>query len=167
MEQDRILRPRPLTGAAFAPFGDVLEARGAADRMINEGRCGRFHDRARIDVEGRVGLSIFQSRCVALPYRFALVERHPRGSQAFVPMSPHAFLVIVAADAGGAPERPLAFVAGPGQGVNIARNVWHGVLAPLAGPGLFAVVDKCDEGPNLEEFRWDADWIVPAEGLAI
>lgn len=159
---DRLLRPRPLAAAAFAPFGEVIEAMGAPDRIINEGRCGRFHDRARLDIEGRAGVSVFSSRSVRLPYRFALVERHPLGSQAFLPMTQHPFLVVVAPDEGGAPGRPLAFVAAPGQGVNIARNVWHGVLAPLGAPGLFAVVDRCADGPNLEEHRWDEPWTVAA-----
>ena len=30
---------RPLTAAAFAPFGQVIEAAGAPDRIINAGRC--------------------------------------------------------------------------------------------------------------------------------
>ena len=48
-------------------------------------------------------------------------------------------------DADGTPGRPRAFVTAPGQGVNIARNTWHGVLTPLATPGLFAVVDRCED----------------------
>ncbi|MEM9971181.1 MAG: ureidoglycolate lyase, partial [Pseudomonadota bacterium] len=38
------LRIEPLTKDAFAPFGDVIEATGAADVIINQGRCERFHD---------------------------------------------------------------------------------------------------------------------------
>lgn len=159
MSEDRTIRPEPLTAAAFAPWGEVLDTQGEPDRIINEGRCGRWHDRARLDAD-RLGLSLFRSRSVALPYAFSLVERHPRGSQAFLPMSEHPFLVIVAPDQGGVPGRPRAFLTTPGQGINLARNAWHGVLTPLADPGLFAVVDRCGEGPNLEEYRYDADWIV-------
>ena len=153
---------RPLTPTDFAPFGQVIEAEGAPDRIINAGRCGRFHDRGRPEVEGRTGISVFRSDTVALPYSFTLVERHPLGSQAFLPMAQDPFLVIVAPDAGGRPGAPLAFGAAPGQGINIGRNVWHGVLAPLSGPGLFAVVDRCDEGPNLEEYLYDEPWTVVA-----
>lgn len=149
----------PLTAAAFAPFGQVIAAQGAPDRLINAGRCGRHHDLARIDVEGAVGISVFDSQSVALPYRFQLVERHPLGSQAFLPMTQHPFLVIVAPDDGGRPGRPLAFVTAPGEGVNLGRGVWHGVLAPLAEPGLFAVVDRCAAGANLEEFTYSHPWI--------
>lgn len=160
MEDSRIIRAEPLTAEAFAPWGEVIEARGEPDRIINEGRCGRWHDRARLDVDDTAGVSIFRSLSVRLPYAFRLVERHPLGSQAFLPMTEHPFLVIVSPDDAGRPGRPRAFVTAPGQGINLARGAWHGVLTPLADPGLFAVVDRCADGPNLEEFRWDQDWMV-------
>lgn len=160
----RVIRPEPLTAAAFAPFGDVLAAAGPADRMINAGLCARFHDRARLDFgSGRAGISVFDGRPVTLPHRFDLVERHPEGSQAFLPMTGHPFLVIVAPDMDGVPDRPRAFLTAPGQGVNILRNTWHGVLTPLASPGLFAVVDRIGDGPNLEEYRYPSDWTVTAD----
>lgn len=159
----RVIRPEPLSAAAFAPFGDVLSAEGAPDRLINAGLCGRFHDRARMDFgSGRAGISVFDGRACALPYRFALVERHPEGSQAFLPMTRHPFLVIVAPDEGGIPGRPRAFLTDGAQGINILRNTWHGVLTPLAEPGLFAVVDRIGDGPNLEEYRYPAEWTVTA-----
>ena len=151
----RPLRARPLTAAAFAPFGEVLEARGTPDRLINAGRCGRWHDRAMLDfdAEGRAGISLFRSRCVTLPYAVTLLERHPLGAQAFLPMTADPFLVVVAPDAGGRPGPVLAFVTDGAQGVNYRRGTWHGVLAPLPGPGLFAVVDRIGPGANLEEFH--------------
>ncbi len=155
------IRTEPLTAAAFAPFGDVLDVSGEPDRMINEGLCGRFHDRARLDFgSGRAGISIFDAVPRALPYEFSLVERHPEGSQAFLPMTLHPFLVIVAPDTGGRPGRPRAFLTAPGQGINLHRGTWHGVLTPLHAPGLFAVVDRIGEGANLEEYRYDAPWRV-------
>ena len=159
----RRLHPAPLSAAAFAPFGEVLSAEGAHDRLINAGRCARFHDRAALDFgDGRAGVSIFRSEPVALPYAFDLLERHPQGSQAFLPMAAEPFLVIVAPDAGGRPGPPLAFVAAPGQGVNYRRGVWHGVLAPLGPAGLFAVVDRIGPGANLEEHRLATPWTVAA-----
>jgi len=105
----RRLAAEPLTAGAFAPFGDVLEATGAF-RLINAGRCARHHDLARIDIaEGRAGISIFKAQPAQLPYAFDLVERHPLGSQAFLPMTADPFLVIVAAGATGGPERPRVF----------------------------------------------------------
>ena len=154
---------RPLAAAAFSPFGQVLEARGAADRIINAGLCGRWHDRARLDFgDGRAGISVFDAAPRSLPYRLDLLERHPEGSQAFVPMHREAWLVTVAPDEDGVPGTPLAFLAGPGQGVNLDRGTWHGVLTPLRAPGLFAVVDRIGEGANLEEHRLDEPWTVVA-----
>lgn len=149
---------RPLTAEAFAPFGDVLECAGKPDKIINQGKCGRWHDRAMLDFDpdGRAGISLFRAQTCALPYRLEMVERHPLGSQAFVPMAQTSFLICVAEDDQGAPKTPQAFIAAPGQAVNIHRNVWHGVLTPLSEPGLFAVIDRIGDGPNLVE-HWFAE----------
>jgi ureidoglycolate lyase len=91
-----------------------------------------------------------------------MVERHPDGSQAFLPMTQAPFLVIVAPDDGGRPGVPRAFLTAPGQGINLLRGTWHGVLTPLAAPGLFAVVDRIGEGANLEEHRFEDPWEIVA-----
>tara|TARA_R110000868_G_scaffold231524_2_gene484918 strand:- start:119 stop:622 length:504 start_codon:yes stop_codon:yes gene_type:complete len=157
------LQIRQLSGAAFAPFGEVLEASGTADKIINQGLCGRFHDLATLDFSGdtaRAGISLFRSKPRALPYRLEMMERHPLGSQAFIPMSPAPFLSIVAPDENGRPGTPLAFITAPGQGVNYYRNIWHGVLTPLAEPGLFAVVDRIGAGENLEEHWFKTPFLI-------
>jgi ureidoglycolate lyase len=155
---------QPLTAAAFAPFGDVLEAAGDPDRLINAGLCGRWHDRARLDFGpgGRAGISVFKAEPRGLPYVLDLLERHPDGSQAFIPMSLTEWLVIVAPDADGVPGPAVAFVAAPGQGINFHRGTWHGVLTPLGEPGLFAVIDRIGDTPNLEEYRLDPQYVVEA-----
>jgi ureidoglycolate lyase len=157
----RRIRIEPLTVAAFAPFGDVLDAAGAPDKMINQGKCGRYHDRARLDfTDGRAGISIFQGEARILPLTLDLLERHPLGSQAFVPMSADPFLVVVAQDDAGQPARPRAFVTAPGQAINFHRGTWHGVLTPLSAPGLFAVIDRIGAGDNLQEHVFDAPYII-------
>jgi ureidoglycolate lyase len=155
---------QPLTAEAFAPFGDVLDLKDAPDKLINAGLCGRHHDLATLDFGpgGRAGISLFDAQPRALPYRLDLLERHPEGSQAFIPMTQNPFLVIVAPDNGGRPGVPLAFLTAPGQGVNYHRGTWHGVLTPLHAPGLFAVVDRIGDSPNLEEFFLDPAIIVTA-----
>lgn len=151
----------PLTAEAFAPFGDVIDTEGAPDRVINQGLCGRYHDRARMDFgDGRAGISLFRAEPRALPLHLDLMERHPDGSQAFIPMSLTSFLVIVADDLGDRPGRPRAFRTVPGQAINFHRGTWHGVLTPLDAPGLFAVVDRIGPGPNLEEVTFETPWIV-------
>ena len=160
---DRRIVLQPLTREALSPFGDVLEAAGEPDRIINAGMCGRFHDLADLDFTGsdaRAGISLFRSRARTLPYTLDMMERHPLGSQAFLPMSSDPFMVIVAADDAGKPGAPAAFLTSPGQGVNYHRNTWHGVLTPLIDNGLFAVVDRIGEGDNLEEFTFEQPWLV-------
>ncbi len=154
----RKIATEPLTAEAFAPFGDVLEAVDAPDRIINQGLCGRWHDLARLDFgqDGRAGISLFRAEPRALPLRLEMLERHPDGSQAFIPMGTDPFLVIVAPDAGDRPGAPRAFLTAPGQGVNYLRGVWHGVLTPLNNPGLFAVIDRIGPGTNLQEHWLDA-----------
>ncbi len=152
---------QPLTADNFAPYGTVIELRDAPDQLINQGRCGRHHDVAQPDiVDGRAGISLFSSEAFTLPFQFEMVERHPLGSQAFLPLHRNPFLVIIAPDDNGTPGTPLAFLTAPGQGINITRNTWHGVLTPLAEPGLFAVIDRIGDGPNLEEHWYDVPYSV-------
>lgn len=155
-----LLRAQPLTAAAFAPFGEVLEATGDF-RLINAGLCRRHHDLAGLDFGpgGRAGISVFHAEPRALPYSFDLIERHPEGSQAFLPMTQHPFLIIVAPD----PQaEPCAFITNGAQGINLRRGTWHGVLTPLQAPGLFAVVDRIGATPNLEEHRFAVPFTVIA-----
>ncbi len=157
----RTIMARPLTAPAFAPFGDVIALREAPTKLINQGLCGRHHDLAALDFgDGHAGISLFDAKPRTLPYRLDLVERHPDGSQAFIPMSQTSFLVIVAPDNKGTPGTPLAFLTAPGQGINLHRGTWHGVLTPLQAPGLFAVIDRIGDGPNLEEFRFEQPYTV-------
>lgn len=154
----RTIHPEPLTLEAFAPFGDVLDATGDF-RLINAGLCQRHHDRAALDFgpEGRAGISIFNATPRALPYTLDLIERHPDGSQAFLPMTEHPFLVIVAPD----PQaEPRAFLTNGAQGINLHRATWHGVLTPLYSPGIFAVIDRIGPTPNLQEHRYAEPWTV-------
>ncbi|SFD84042.1 ureidoglycolate lyase [Sulfitobacter brevis] len=154
----------PLSASSFAPFGDVLDASGTPDKMINAGLCARHHDRANLDFgpDGRAGISIFNAEPRALPYSLTLMERHPDGSQAFLPMSDAAFLVIVAADDNGQPGTPRAFLTTPHQGINLHRGIWHGVLTPLKSPGIFAVVDRIGGTANLEEVHLDPPYLINA-----
>ena len=156
------LRTEPLTPQAFAPFGDVLQATGTPDRLINNSYCGRWHDMAQLDFGpgGRAGLNLFKAQPRSLPYVLDLLERHPEGSQAFVPMYETTWLVTVAEDAGGTPVNLRAFLVAPGQAINLHRGTWHGVLTPLAEPGLFAVIDRIGSTANLEEYPLTPHYVV-------
>ena len=156
------ITPIPLSAKDFAPFGDVLEAVGASDMTINQGMCERFHDRAKLNFGpgGHAGISMFHGKTRALPHSIDMVERHPDGSQAFIPMSLDPFLVVVAPDEDGKPGTPLAFITTPGQAVNLHRGVWHGVLCPLGPCGIFAVVDRIGDTKNLQEHWFEPPFIV-------
>ncbi len=167
---DRTITATALTRDAFAPFGEVIQTEGANRYPINNGMCERYHDLAAIETAGpgaRPAISIFRGSPYELPLKLTMVERHPFGSQAFIPLSPRPFLVVVCEDTDAGPGRPVAFVAAPGQGVNYPRKRWHGVLTPIGQPQDFAVVDRAGDGTNLEEFHFDEPWtvIVPEELL--
>ena len=156
------LHIKPLTSIAFASFGDILDVSSQPDKIINQGLCERYHDRAKIDFSnGRSGISLFNAEARTLPYKLDMMERHPLGSQAFIPMTYSAFLIIVAQDSNNTPADPIAFLSEPGQAINFHRNIWHGVLTPLQGPGLFAVIDRIGPEENLEEVFFETPyWVI-------
>lgn len=152
---------QPMDAASFASFGDVLTLKSKPDKMINQDMCGRHHDLAKLDfTDGQAGISLFDAVPRQLPYTLDMMERHPLGSQAFIPLHEHGFLVIVAPDMGGKPGEPLAFLTAPRTGINIYKNTWHGVLTPLQAPGMFAVIDRIGNGKNLEEYWLDEEYII-------
>ncbi|MCG8441289.1 MAG: ureidoglycolate lyase [Caulobacterales bacterium] len=152
---ERVLVPAPLTAEAFRPFGDVIAAAAAETAIpINAGHCTRFHDLAGVDAAadgGRAGISIFRATPLAAPIAIAVMERHPLGSQAFIPLQKRPFLVVVAPPGELDPDAVRAFRAAPGQGVNYARGVWHHFLLALEEVSDFLVVDRIGPGENLEE----------------
>jgi ureidoglycolate lyase len=157
---------QPMDAASFASFGDVLTLKSKPDKMINQDMCGRHHDLAKLDfTDGQAGISLFDAVPRQLPYTLDMMERHPLGSQAFIPLHEHSFLVIVASDMGGKPGEPLAFLTAPRTGINIYKNTWHGVLTPLQAPGMFAVIDRIGNGKNLEEYWLDEKYIIQNQAI--
>jgi ureidoglycolate lyase len=154
---------RALTREAFAPFGDVIDKPSYSDRSpINGGRARRLPPMAEAIARGeggRVSISLVEADPYTVPLQLNLVERHPLGSQAFIPLSPDPFIVIVCPDENNRPGMPQAFLTTSGQGVNYRVNVWHGVLTPLVAQD-FLVVDRVGEGANLEEWRFAEPWTV-------
>jgi ureidoglycolate lyase len=163
----RTIRPEPLTPEAFAPFGEVIAA-GAGERLlINDGTTERFNDLAEIDVStqgGRPILNIFRAQPRTLPLSIRMVERHPLGSQTFVPLGPAPFLVLVAPPGDTVTPADLrAFRTTPGQGVNYRRGTWHHPLIALIEVSDFLVIDRAGTGENCDEVRFDeADILLDA-----
>jgi ureidoglycolate lyase len=147
-----------LTPQAFAQFGDVIEAGNAARQYtINEGFATRYHDLAHIDVTdkgGRATVNIFRALPRAIPMQLRVMERHPLGSQAFMPLDQRAYLVVVApASATLLPDQIRCFLAEPGQGVNYAKGTWHHPLIAMDATADFLVVDRGSDthDHNLDE----------------
>lgn len=153
--QLRLLPAEPLSAEAFAPFGQVIECAGHAGYAINEGSSQRFTDLAQLeaDTDGRLALSIFRAAAQQAPFALYCIERHPLGSQAFMPLDGQVFLVVVA-DTAPNPARPASetlrvFISDGRQGVNFRRGVWHHLLLALT-PGDFLVADRLGPGDNCE-----------------
>ncbi|HET6970159.1 MAG TPA: ureidoglycolate lyase [Phenylobacterium sp.] len=157
----RNLVPEPLTADAFAPFGEVIEASDRAEVIpINYGWTTRFHDLADVETgEGRAIISVFRSKPLSPPV-LKIFERHPLGSQAFMPLQGRPYLVAVAPRGAFDPTQVRLFRAGPAQGVNYARGTWHHFLLALEAESDFLVVDREGPGENLDEVMLaEADWI--------
>lgn len=164
---DRKILARALTREAFAPFGDVIDKTVEA-RAINAGKARRFSGQAFAQVQGagaRVTVGLVEAAPYAFPLELTMVERHPLGSQAFVPIEPLRFLVVVCPDENGKPGRPQAFVTDFGQGVNYHAGTWHGVLTPIEAVQTFVVVDRVGEGDNTEEHEFDKPWTLHLPGM--
>ncbi len=142
----RLLQVQPLSVEAFKPFGDVIQANDAAKHFsINQGYAERYDRLALVDANdlgGQAGISIFRAKARPMPIELSVLEKHPLGSQAFMPMSGHAYLVVVA-PGGDAPEidKAQCFLASSTQGVNYAKGTWHHPLLALHD-GDFLVVDR-------------------------
>lgn len=156
----RILQLEPLARETFAPFGDVIETAGIEPIPVNYGATERYNDLADIDCTAQSGatiVSLFRSRPQKYPFTLQVMENHPLGTQAFVPLSGRPYLVVVAPKGWFDPAGVRAFHARADQGVNFARGTWHHFNLALGAPSDFLVIDRAGPGDNctevsLEEF---------------
>ena len=153
---------QPLNKAVFAPFGTVIETDGAKQISINQGTTTRFDAMSPVDAEeagGQPIISLFRGTRRPNPIEIHLLERHPIGSQAFMPLSQHEWLVVVAHGnvAGDAPDfSTLACFKATGiQGVSYNRGTWHHPLLTLQASQDFLVIDRQGDGHNLDEVWHD------------
>jgi len=167
----RRLRVEPLTKRAFRTFGEVLQMTHARARSINDGFAMRYHDLARIDVMregGRPTVSLFRATRRPEPLVIDMLEQHPLGSQAFFPLSPDDWLVVVA-EGHEAPDAQTlrCFRAGKGQGINFAAGTWHFPVLVLAVAQDFIVIDRKGPGVNLNVHRFAIGERALIEGLLL
>ncbi|MBX9847259.1 MAG: ureidoglycolate lyase [Xanthobacteraceae bacterium] len=158
----RMIDIEPLTRAAFADFGDVVDAEGAEWIDINQGFAQRVNDLALVDVAeegGSVNISLFTARARPQPIAITMMEQHPLGTQLFFPLQNAPWLVLVCTDPADR-QSYRAFRAAGRQGVNYAKGVWHHPLLVLADHERFIVVDRAGPGCNLQEMWLDAGQVL-------
>ncbi len=153
------LKAEPLTRERFAPYGDVIEtSREGADAM-NAARFERFDNLCTVDLinGGQVSVSIARCRTpTSLPLRLDMVERHPLGSQAFIPLSPCKMVIVVAPPQASVDADALrAFVSNGRQGINYRRGTWHMPLISFAAGQEYLIIDRGGDEANCEEHTLD------------
>ena len=148
---------QPLTQESFSAFGDVIEKENHDFFAINQGLTQRYHALSVAQISGdntAVGMSIFHNLCATeIPFKIDMLERHPYGSQSFIPLQQQKFIIIVALafDETRPDEQQIyAFLSNGRQGVNYHQGVWHHPLITLEAKSDFLVVDRIGEGKNCD-----------------
>ena len=158
------LHLKPLTQEAFAPFGDVIQKQGHYPEDINYGQTRKYAGLAEIDVadeEGTATVHIYRSRPVSLPFRIEVMEYHPLGSQAFIPLHQRPFLVVVAPPAEILPfESIQGFFTNGEQGVNLKKGVWHHYQLSLLENCDYLVIERDGPGVNTIEQHLDKTLLI-------
>lgn len=153
----RQLEIKPLTRAAFAPFGDVISFADSEPYQINNGMAERYHAIAQVELAGEDAsavVSLVASRKYDMPRRVDHLEYHPYGSQAFIPLDASPFIVVV----GTAAKTPdltglSAFVTNGEQGINYHQGTWHHVLLTPFAAMRFVCVDRDSPDDNCVNFH--------------
>ncbi len=153
------LKAEPLTRDRFAPYGEVIETSREGSDAMNAARFERFDDLCNVDLinDGRVAVSIARCRTpTSLPLRLDMLERHPLGSQAFVPLSPCKMVLVVAPPGESVDASALrAFVTNGRQGFNYRRGTWHMPLISFEAGQEYLIIDRGGNEANCEEHTLD------------
>ena len=147
-----IIKPKPITKDNFKKFGDMITTEDINPIEINNGYAKRYDGIAKLDTKkenGESTICIFSALKRSFPMKVDMMEKHPLGSQAFIPMKETTFLSFVA-PAGDKPDltKVEAFIIPKGTGVNYNPGVWHFPLISTENMN-FLVVDRKGEGDNL------------------
>ena len=149
---EKIIIPNKITKDNFSSFGDIISTKDVKPIDINEGYAKRFDDLADIDIsndEGKAIVSIFSALKRNFPMKIDMMEKHPLGSQAFIPMKETTFLDLVPPQ-GDKPDINMikSFIVPPGIGINYKPGIWHFPLISTVDMN-FLVVDRKGPGNNL------------------
>ena len=156
--------PQQLTAENFAVYGDVISVSESAEHFaINDGHTMRYHDLAEVDVteqQGTTLLNIFRSTPLAFPLPIEMMERHPLGSQAFIPMSNQPYVVVVAPSGELDTSKIEVFLASSKQGVNYHKGTWHHFCLALNEVSDFLVVDRGGKGDNCDVEKLNGSLVI-------
>ena len=147
-----IINPKPITKENFSKYGDVITTKDIKPLEINDGYAKRFDGIANLDTSidgGETTICIFSALKRSFPMKINMMEKHPLGSQAFIPMQETTFLVLVAPK-GSKPNinEIESFIVPPNIGVNYNPGIWHFPLISTKDMN-FLVVDRKGSGDNL------------------
>ena len=149
---ETIIKPIKITRKNFAKYGDLISSDDINPMDINAGYAKRFDNLANINTskdDGKTIVSIFSALKRTFPMKIDMMEKHPLGSQAFIPMKETTFLTLVAPE-GEKPdlEKIESFIVPKGIGVNYKTGIWHFPLISTEDMD-FLVVDRKGFGDNL------------------
>ena len=157
------IRPDIITTETFSTFGDIISMEKHKSLEINKGYALKYDDLAKIDVtknQGKPKVSIFDAKARKFPIKIEMMERHPLGSQAFLPYSNCIFLIVVS-PCGDKPviDNIKAFVVPRDTGINYHAGVWHYPLIATIESKFFVIDRKADD-QNLELFNFSDNKIM-------
>ena len=147
-----IIKPKPITKENFKKFGDMITTTDIKPIEINDGYAKRYDGIANLNTKkdnGESTISIFSALKRSFPMKVDMMEKHPLGSQAFIPMKETTFLAFVAPE-GAEPvlDKIEAFIIPKGVGINYNAGIWHFPLIATENMD-FLVVDRKGKGDNL------------------
>ena len=149
---EKIIIPIPITKENFAKYGDMISTKDIKPLEINNGYAKRYDGIANLNTSsdnGETTISIFSALKRSFPMKIDMMEKHPLGSQAFIPMKETTFLVFVAPKEEKLDLNKIeAFIIPPGIGVNYKPGTWHFPLISTEDMN-FLVVDRKGSGDNL------------------
>ena len=155
--------PKKITKENFAKFGELITTDNVKPISINDGYAKRFDGIANLDTSkenGETTLSIFSAIKRTFPMSINMMEQHPLGSQAFIPMKETTFLSFVAPNADKPDlDKVEAFIIPPGLGINYKSGTWHFPLISTEDMN-FLVVDRKGSGDNLRIQKLEENQIV-------
>ena len=149
---EKIIIPKKITKQNFSSYGDIISTEDATPIDINAGYAKRYDNLANINTSKENGesiVSIFSAIKRTFPMKIDMMEKHPLGSQAFIPMKETIFLAFVA-PSGDKPnlDKLESFIVPKGIGINYNPGIWHFPLISTENMN-FLVVDRKGSGNNL------------------